>query len=131
MCAVINKLEPSEKVMKYLLFIVVLLAAAPSVAQQSQELLQGQSVNGFPMLDARRVYSHGEKIKVEEPHGVYTGWILMDDNYFLRPARVTETERKEEPGLAGFFEVNRRIYDPQPVHHGRKWISPTRATTAN
>jgi cyanophycinase len=91
--------------MKYLLFTIVLLAAALGLAQQPAELAPGQSVNGFPMLDATRVYRHGERIKVEEPHGVYTGWLLMDDNYFLRPARVTETERKQEPGLAGFFEV--------------------------
>ena len=91
--------------MKYLLLTVVVLGVGLSLALQPAELPPGQNVNGFPMLDATRVYSHGEKIKVEEAHGVYTGWILMDDNYFLRPVRVTETERKQEPGSAGSFGV--------------------------
>jgi len=67
------------------------LLMASAVAQvninspSAQRPGQQQKVNGYSMLDANRVYSPGDKVKVEEPHGVYTGLISMDDYYFLRP----------------------------------------------
>lgn len=63
-------------------------------------------VHFYPMLDANQVYNPGQKVKVEEPHGIYKGWIVRDDYYFLRPTSVTETGRKEEPKLPGSFETN-------------------------
>jgi Putative metallopeptidase len=64
-----------------------------------------RSVNGYPIPDANKVYSVGQQIRVEEPHGAYTGLILMDKYYFFRPISVTETERKQYPGQDGFFAV--------------------------
>jgi hypothetical protein len=64
-----------------------------------------REVHFYPMLDANRVYDPGQKVKVEEPHGIYKGWILMDDYYFLRLTSVKETERKEEPGLPGSLDT--------------------------
>jgi hypothetical protein len=64
-----------------------------------------RSVNGYPMLDANKVYAVGQQIRVAEPHGAYTGLILMDNYYFFRPISVTETEHKQSPGQDGFFAV--------------------------
>jgi hypothetical protein len=57
-------------------------------------------VNGYPTLDANRVYVAGQQVKVDEPHGVYTGLLVMDDYYFLNPLIVSEAERKSEGGTA-------------------------------
>jgi Putative metallopeptidase len=57
------------------------------------------AVNGYPTLDANRVYTPGQKVKIDEPHGVYTGVIAMDDYYFLNPLVLGDSQRKDEgPG---------------------------------
>jgi hypothetical protein len=51
-----------------------------------------RDVNGYPALDGNHVYAAGEQVKVEEPHGVYSGWISMDGKVFLRPVRFNENQ---------------------------------------
>jgi len=51
-----------------------------------------ESENGYPALDANRVYVPGQEVKVEEPHGVYTGWISMDRKVFVRPVSMNESQ---------------------------------------
>src|SRR2546428_14075755 len=59
-----------------------------------------QPVNDYPMLDADRVYRAGEKVQGDEPPGVYTGRISIEDYYFLRPVRVNESGRVQK-GVKG------------------------------
>src|SRR5437867_1907256 len=54
-----------------------------------------QSVPGYPMLDANHVYRAAEQVRVEEPHGVYSGLMSMDGVYFVRPVNVTITRRNK------------------------------------
>jgi len=54
-----------------------------------------QSIPGYPMLDANHVYRPGEQVRVEEPHGVYSGLMSMDGVYFVRPGNVTITRRNK------------------------------------
>jgi len=57
-------------------------------------------VNNYSMLDALKVYAPGEKVRVDEPHGVYSGLILMDDQYFFYPVQVSESEHTQD-GVKG------------------------------
>ena len=97
--------------MRFLVRVLLLFCAVPSalplisMAFAKNNGNGSAPVNGYPMLDANKVYSVGQKIRVEEPHGTYTGLILIDDYYFFRPTSVTETERKKYPGPEGFFGV--------------------------
>jgi putative metallopeptidase DUF4344 len=54
------------------------------------------AVYGYPTLDANRVYSAGQQVTIGEPHGVYTGVIVMDDYYFLNPLVVNDAQREQE-----------------------------------
>lgn len=99
----------SGNALKGVLRFLLALPLIMSAYGLSQEMIQSSApreVNAYPMLDARKVYSPGQKVKVEEPHVIYKGWILMDNYYFLRPTSVTETGRKKEAGLPGSFETN-------------------------
>jgi len=53
------------------------------------------TVRGYPMLDANHVYRPGEQVRVEAPHGVYSGLLAMDGVYFVRPVNVTITRRNK------------------------------------
>src|SRR6516225_9404898 len=88
--------------MKALVFALALLASMFG-SQPTFALPPGSSsVNGYPMLDANRVYTAGQQVKIDEPHGVYTGLIAMDDYLFLNPLVLGESQRKEEgPGAFG------------------------------
>jgi hypothetical protein len=61
-------------------FLCVILVGA-CVCSMSQEIPSNaprtREVHFYPMLNANQVYSPGLKVKVEEPHGIYKGWILM------------------------------------------------------
>lgn len=68
-----------------------LLLLPPALSQQVGD--SSSAVYGYPAtVDANRVYSSGQKVKVDEPHGVYTGIILMDDYYFLRPGEPCQVD---------------------------------------
>ena len=54
------------------------------------------AVNGYPTLDANRVYTPGQTVKIDEPHGVYTGMIVMDDYFFLNPLVLGDSQRNDE-----------------------------------
>jgi hypothetical protein len=51
-----------------------------------------ETVNDYPTLDANHVYIPGQEVKVEEPHGVYTGWISMDGKVFVRPVSLNNSQ---------------------------------------
>src|SRR5438309_1476951 len=88
----------------------VLLLIPPAF---SQHLDSSSAVYGYPAaVNANRVYSPGQNVKVDEPHGVYTGVILMDDYYFLRPLAVTETERKTDATMGSLSASVRRATSP-------------------
>src|ERR1700751_3846479 len=92
-----------------LLWIALVLLTRPLLTQSdSPSPPTSSSVNGYTMLDTNRVYRAGEQVRVDEPHGVYTGLILMDNYYFLRLVAVTETERRQESGngFRGPFAVS-------------------------
>ena len=60
----------------------VLLWFASTVAS-AQSSGTSLSVHDYPMLDARKIYSTGQEIRVGEPHRAITGLPLMDDFVFL------------------------------------------------
>ena len=81
--------------------LTVVVALVVMLSASAQNTSSSSTVNGYPILDASRVYSAGQNIRVEEPHGTYSGLILMDNYYFLRPTSLTEAERKQDTyGLA-------------------------------
>ena len=74
---------------------VVLTLIPPAFSQHVAD--SSSAVYGYPAtVDANHIYSPGQTVKVDEPHGVYTGVIRMDDYFFLRPLTVTETDRKTD-----------------------------------
>jgi len=53
-----------------------------------------KEVQGYAkVLDANRVYRPGERVRVEEPHGPYTGLLEMDEVYFVWLIKVQPQER--------------------------------------
>src|SRR5450432_1935370 len=85
-----------------LLFVTFLLSM--SFAQNTDG---ASRVNGYPMLNANKVYSPGQQVRVEEPHGAYSGLITMDAYYFFRPNSVIETRRTQN-GVAGTVSASVR-----------------------
>ncbi len=63
-----------------------LLSAWPAAAQRCSRLR-------FMEVDSDKVYSPGQKIKFDEPHGVYTGLLSADSTYFFCPVNLTVTKR--------------------------------------
>ena len=90
---------------------VALTLIPPAFSQHVAD--SSSTVNGYPAtLDANHVYSPGQTVKVDEPHGVYTGVIVMDDYYFLRPLTVTDTERKADAVEGSLSASVRRATSP-------------------
>jgi hypothetical protein len=58
---------------------------------------------GFEAPDPDKVYSQGQKIKVEEPHGAYSGLLEMDAIYFVRISKVGIQETHPD-GADGWIE---------------------------
>src|SRR6266849_2165170 len=79
-----------------------LLFALPAAAQQCSRLR-------FMEVDSDKVYSLGQKIKYDEPHGVYMGLLSADSTYFFCPIQLTVTKRgslaKYENYEDGFLTV--------------------------
>jgi hypothetical protein len=74
-------------------FLAVAMFILPAFSQRQADL--PLPVYGYPAtIDANRVYSPGDRVKVDEPHGVYTGVILMDDYYFLQPLTIIKSVRR-------------------------------------
>jgi cyanophycinase len=106
----------------YVMLLVLSAADAQDTGIGSQRL---QSVNAYPMLDANKVYSPGQKIKFEEPHGVFSGLISMDGSYFFRFLSVTETERQQYPGSQGFFGVKGTVSASVRLATSSSWQNMT------
>ena len=59
------------------------------------------------MLEANRVYGPGEQVRVEEPHGVSSGLMSMDSQYFVRLIEVIPYAGREH-GLEGILTAEVR-----------------------
>ena len=66
--------------------ILSLLFTLPALAQQCSRLQ-------FMEVDSNKVYRPGQKIKYDEPHGVYTGLLSVDTAYFFCPIKLTVKKR--------------------------------------
>jgi hypothetical protein len=66
-----------------------------------------QTVRGYPKLDPKHVYHPGEQVRVDKPHGVYSGLMSMDRTYFVRPVEVTIAEQ-DKVGSKGILTADVR-----------------------
>lgn len=70
-----------------LISVVAVLVFAPVASAQSCQRLH------FLEVDSTKTYQAGQKIKYDEPHGVYTGMLETNKLYFVCPVTLTVTKR--------------------------------------
>jgi hypothetical protein len=114
--------ENQKSNMRYQSILLIALLTLPTIAQVNTGSSSpiSTSVNDYPTLDSNRIYSPGAQVRVDEPHGVSTGLILMDNYYFLRLLDVTDSKRKSEVGMPSSFTVTGSL-----VANVRHAISPS------
>jgi hypothetical protein len=65
----------------------------PASAPASPGFAERPVVNGYPMLEAYRVYSPADEVRIDVPHGGSSGLMAMNIQYFVRLLEVTIVEQ--------------------------------------